>query len=536
MPSLHERVAELRRTALAGRPLADDDLMVLLVNGVLETNWSPEDCWWFHLRRPPETPGRILLIQLASIGDVLYTTPALSPFRARHPGAKIDLLTETEAAALVTGHPALDEVLVFDRGGAREQLLTGQGDAALVSLAQLASRLRRNRYDWVVNLHTSPRSAALAAIAGGERADGVVLYDRCGVPLVRGHAGIQHAFWMRTVDGRRAALDPVLSNAWTLLVAEPEPRPTLVMTPGAQERARTLVGEAPLLGVVPGANYRTRQWPAERFREAAGRIAARFSLKPVVLGAADQRALCEAACPEGGVVVAGEPLPVAAALLARARLVLTNDTGPLHMAAAAGVPAVVLAGPNWVGPYGEGVILEAEDIPCRPCGRTECPAENAHACMTRISVEHAVAAAGTLLAGEPAAAAAGVRFLRPRPDRLPAQERFVTTPEPEWTAEMIRGWLERQEALEICRDLNRHLGIEEPDGLEKLARAARRRAAAEAKRAVGMLAPPAVDLINAIGNRIGGPQPGVHEGEKLLSWLHERAQARVKSARRRLRE
>lgn len=535
MPTLEERVAGIREAAVARRPLTGDDAFTLLLHGTLETNWPGDEAWWFHLRPPPAAPRRILVVQLSSVGDVLYVTPSLGPLRRRHPEAHIDLLTEAAPAGLLRGHPALDEVVVYDRAALRRRIEAGDADGALGEMAALAGRLRDAAYDWVVNLHSSPRSAVLAWIAGGAAADGIVL-DSCGLPTIRGHAGLHAAAWVRTPAGKAAALDPAWATAWSLGVGAPDEAPSVAVDPAAEARAAALLPAGPLLGIVPGSNFPSRRWPAERFRAAAEAVAGRFGLSPFVVGAPAERDILVRAAPEGAPILDG-PLSEVAAAFRRTRLLLTNDTGPVHLAACLGVPAVVVAGPFLSAPYAKGFVLHRPGLPCRPCERADCPAAFGHACMRGVEPDEVAAVAASLLDGSPPPdlSARGVDLMRPRPmrDRAFGFSLEALPPRPLGVASALSA-LRRHLLLEAWRDMNRSIGVAEKDDAGGLLGFLRDATASGAlAEAAGTLAPPDADALRSVARAAAPAEtPGLDLGlEERTRRLARRAAARTERLR-----
>ncbi len=480
MPSLLEIRDAIRVKTAAREPLNDDERLLLLLYDCAVTNFEPDETWGFLLRPPPPSPRRILVILLSSIGDVLYATPAFDAFRSRYPEARIDLLTEETVAGLVGTHDAFDEVIVFPGETIYADLGASSVAAAHGRAREVVERLRAAGYDWVVNLHTSPRSAGLAALAGGDRADGFVVYDETGRPTVKGHAGIQFNTWMRTKEGQAAAMDPLAANAWALLVDAEDRAIRFAVPEEARRRARELAGEGPFLGIVPGANHSSRQWPADRFRAVAERIGAAHALEVLVIGGERHRTECVAAMPPGGRSLVGQPLDVVAAALGRTRLLVSNETGIHHLAAGLGVPSIVVAGPNWVGPYGPGLLLQYASLPCRPCDRMDCPPEFAHACMDRVDVDSVCEAAEAFLGGrtdrldlsdrglfvhEWVPPGHELRLLGSRFRRLPAvpPDRFL-----------LLARFRREAAWDSWREINRWIGIESEPGAPRLLAAARK--------------------------------------------------------------
>ncbi|WP_025321515.1 lipopolysaccharide heptosyltransferase II [Deferrisoma camini] len=303
--------------------------------------------------------NRVLVIQTAFLGDVVLTTPLFRALRRRFPDARLDVLVTPAAAPLVEEDPHLDEVLRYDKKGGER-------------LGSVARRLRGRGYDLIVAPHRSHRTALLARWIGA---------------VVR--VGFRDAglWWLYTRRVTRpAALHEVDRNLELLrglgLHPEPEDR---VLHVGYTEREveeveRVLAeagGEAhePLAALAPGSVWATKRWPAERFAEVGRGLQAR-GLRVVVLGGPDDRAVAQAVCAAvgaGAVNAAGKTsLKALAAWMDRVRLLVTNDSAPLHVAAARGTPTVAVFGATTLdlgfGPFHAASRVVEAEVECRPCG------------------------------------------------------------------------------------------------------------------------------------------------------------------------
>lgn len=307
-----------------------------------------------------------LVVQTSFLGDVVLTTPLLAALAER--GA-VDVVVTPAGAPLLAHHPAVREVVVYDKRGR---------DAGWAGLWRLARRLRAPGYRAAYFAQASLRSAALGVLAGiPERvgfadAAGRALYTR----RVARRAGRHHAerLW-------------ALAQPPDAVLAGPEViRPRL--HPGEDERAAVdalLAGFDAADGFValaPGSVWATKRWP---FYPALAADLARD--RPiVVVGGPGDRALAEAivaACPPGRALDATGRLALLASaeLLARAALLVTNDSSPAHLASAVATPTLAIFGPT-VPAFGFGPLAPGSatagvtDLACRPCdphGPQRCP-------------------------------------------------------------------------------------------------------------------------------------------------------------------
>ena len=340
-----------------------------------------------------DAPERILVRAPTWVGDAVMATPALRALRAAHPGAEIAVEGRPVLGELLAGLPSYDRFLDDPGTGAR-------------GLVSRARRLRRGRYDWAVLLPDSPRAALGPFLAGIPRRVG---YAR---DIAR-RMLLTEALRPERKAGRRV---PVPMTERYLRITRQLGCPDrgdsleLAVSPAARERCATRLaalgvaeGEK-VVAVTPGASFgASKLWPAEHFARACDALARRLGLRTVVAPGPGEIAIARRIASrmyERGVawVDPGPRLDEVVALVERASLVLTNDTGPRHVAVALGRPAVVLMGPTdprITAQHTERQRVLREDVECSPCQLEVCPID--HRCMTRLAPERAVAAAEELL-------------------------------------------------------------------------------------------------------------------------------------------
>ncbi len=366
---------------------------------------------------PPSSilhPRRILVRGVNWLGDAVMTTPALMRLREKFPAAHITLLTHEKLSDLYLHHPALDETMAFSKGE---------------GLFALGRRLRAGKFDLALVLPNSPRSAMEVWLAhiprrvGGEwpwrnwfltdaiptRAGAVKMHKRTEaqvhklteqkityhVPRTTHHASSHHLHQYLHLVAALGADGSVLP-------------PMLAVTNEEITAAKKKFGleniSAPIFALNPGAEYGpAKRWPAEKFIAAAREIQKRTNCHWLILGGkADVQTSATIASSIGnrqsaiGNVAGQTSLRELMALLKLSRVLLTNDTGPMHVAAALGTPVVVLFGstsPELTGPGLPGDArhrLLKSDAPCSPCFLRECPID--FRCMNSISVERVVEA------------------------------------------------------------------------------------------------------------------------------------------------
>src|SRR5579883_283004 len=364
-----------------------------------------------------EPLGRRLLVpQTSFLGDVVLTTPLLRALRARLRPAHLTVLVRPEAAPLLAGHPDVDRVLVDDKRGR---------DRGVAGLVRTAVRLRRERFDLAVSPHRSLRTALVLAAAG--------IPHRVGFRDGPG-AALYHVRVPR--DPSRHAVERNLALLAPFGGASGAPRLHLAVDPEAARRVAALLppGAGPLVGIAPGSVWATKRWTVEGFARVAAALVA-DGARCVILGAAEDRARAEAIRAQSGgraVVLAGRTdVAGLVALIDRLSLLIGNDSAPMHVASARGVPVVAVFGATTpalgYGPWGGRAVVVEADLACRPCGRhggRVCP-RGTEDCLRLVRPDAVVAAARAMLAE---AARAGARLDHALDSVAWAAERLVLDP------------------------------------------------------------------------------------------------------------
>lgn len=356
---------------------------------------------------------RILLIRLRRIGDVVFTTPIPRALKRTFPDARVAYVVEPEAAAVVRGNPHIDEVIVAP---------TRTGLARIGDDWSLARRLRRARFDLAIDLHGGPRSSWLTLASGAPQRIGYRIPGRS---------------WMytRTVD-RPRALRPRHSvvNQWDLLEAvdgwtggsaDPERDSVEMAVDPAADASITrrlerlgVTDDDELIVAHVSAGNAFRRWPEAAFTRLVAGLAAASPLRRIVLssGPSDREAarrIADAARAElgdraGRVLEFGDfDLAELRALVARSRLFVGGDTGPLHIAATTATPIVGIYGPTlsvrsapWRDPRVPTGAVEIEGLPCRPCDQRICEPGDFR-CLTTLKPEAVLSASEHAMSARP---------------------------------------------------------------------------------------------------------------------------------------
>lgn len=344
---------------------------------------------------------KILLVRLRLLGDVVLTTPVIRALRRRFPDAHLSYLVEPAAAAVVRANPHLNDVIVAPKR---------RGIARWIDDVALARRLRRERYDLVIDMHGGPRAAWLA---WATRA-----------PMRLGYT-IKGRTWMYTHAVARA--DDLLPrhsvvNQWDLLaplgIDGPERSRDAIEivedaaaagSVGAKLRAAGIGPEHVIIVIHVSAGNPFRRWPAEAFATLAVRLAAADDRRRVVMTSGPSEAEAASRIVSAarqrlgphGYRVSDPDLSVAElhALTGRAAVYIGGDSGPLHVASATTTPIVALFGPTlaersmpWRDPRWFAEAVEAGPLPCRPCRQRVCVTADFR-CLEGITPDQVVDAA-----------------------------------------------------------------------------------------------------------------------------------------------
>lgn len=350
---------------------------------------------------PAAPPRRILVLRLERIGDLLMAYRAIALARAVWPHAAIDLAVGSWNEPLARLMPELSDVRIADVPWlAREG--TGLTWPALLGRAR---DWRRTGYDLVINVEPDIRSNLLAWVTGAPMRVGY--WTGGGGPLLThalAYAPDRHVA-DNAVDLVRAAARLIGAEAPTESAG-----PTLQIPAAAAHAAEMRIGHGsgPLVGLHVSGGRPSKQWHVDRFAEV-GRALAASGARLVLTGGGGDRALVDqvrhllASVPV--IDTAGAlDLATSAAVLARLDVLVTGDTGPMHLAAAVGTPVVALFGPSdprRYGPQGDGHHVLRVQLPCSPCGLVRLPPERCRGrvpeCLDSIHVDTVVAAARAVL-------------------------------------------------------------------------------------------------------------------------------------------
>ena len=354
--------------------------------------------------------SRILLIKPSALGDVVHTLPVLVKLRARYPRARIDWLITPENAEVVRYHPALSNVVLFAR---RDFSKRGRRWRAFLSFFDLLKQIRSAKYELIIDMHGQVRSAFFALISGARVRIGFdrpvkrgltvsTEHDLKNIPS-HGWRGAREGSWIAythripipTLDVH--AIDRYLWVAPLLGLDDNPPDLTIHLSPQATSKVNRLLEEQgvpaskPLVVLVPGTIWETKHWTIEGFAGVARQfLQDGFAVALAGTMRDQQRCRQIAAAAPGTCDLSGKTTPAdLAALIRRAEVAVTNDSGSMHVAASLGKPMVSVFGPTnpvHIGPYERPESVVRVDLPCSPCNYrrlSQCPFD--HACMKQVT-------------------------------------------------------------------------------------------------------------------------------------------------------
>jgi lipopolysaccharide heptosyltransferase II len=318
--------------------------------------------------------SNILVIKLRAIGDVLLSTVVLKSLRAAYPSARIDFLTERPAREVLEDNPDISATVIFDP-------TVDSGPGLILSV-------RRRRYDLVIDLFGNPRSALITRLSGARYRVGYRFSWRqyCYNIVAEPRGGEVHNTEFN-LDALRALGIPVVASL-----------PQFPLSGDGERFAEALFAREGMTGKAivalnPGGGWYTKRWPVEQFAHLGRMMSA--GIRSVIIWGPGERGEAERI----RTLIGGDALLIPetnlkqlASILKRCSLLVTNDSGPMHIAAAVGTPVVAIFGPtnpNLQGPVGDQhAIVRNEGLRCLGCNYTRCPIGNP--CMVELSAERVV--------------------------------------------------------------------------------------------------------------------------------------------------
>ena len=336
---------------------------------------------WF--RQTPNQPNladieahRICLIKPSALGDVIQTLPVLSALRSRFPNAHIAWVVNRAYADLLAGHPHLDETIVFDRQRARPW-----SRPARTAFSSLLKTLQERQFDLTCDLQGLLRSAIMTRatkarrrIGLGDAREGARLFYTNIVPVPHCDMSAVERYWLVAESLGVGAT----SKQFLIALSSSE----------RQWAERQLAGLDGLrVAIHSGARWVTKRWPVSHFAELARRLEHEAGARLVLVGGPEESDVARqivAAVQDRGVDLTGRTtLKQLTAVLSQVNLLVTNDSGPMHLAAAVGTPVAGIftcTSPERARPYGPDHLIIGTSVWCaasylKKCSRMECMSE-----------------------------------------------------------------------------------------------------------------------------------------------------------------
>jgi lipopolysaccharide heptosyltransferase I len=303
----------------------------------------------------------ILITKPSSLGDIVLALPALRALRMSFPEAKISWLIRPEFAELLENHPHLDEIITFDRKLLGKAWFHPRAFGALISLI---SKLRRSRFDIIFDFQGLFRTASLAWLSGCKKRFGMA-NAREFATIFYTHKIPQNMKSIHMVDYYLKIIQAAGASDFGVEFVLPP-------NPGAEDSVEKLLASHGInedyAVLIPGSAHPEKCWPPEHFAQLADKISSEYNFSIVATGSASESGIIEKVREKADVPIANlagqTSLSELVALLKRAKLAISNDTGPGHIAAATGIPLVLMFGranPIRLEPYGRKHCVMAID-------------------------------------------------------------------------------------------------------------------------------------------------------------------------------
>ena len=321
-------------------------------------------------------PQRVCLIKPSSLGDIVHALPVLSSLRALWPDAHLAWVVNRSLRGLLDGHPDLDEVIAFDRSA------LGLWPDGIASVSRFLVDLRRRQFDLTIDLQGLLRSGIMALATGAP--------IRVGLADAREGSRYFYTHRVASPGSESHAVDRLLAVAGVFGAETMPPKFRVAVGPEDEAWADSTLASvpSPRLAVNVGARWLTKRWPPGHFAEVARRAVRERGAGLVLVGSPEDRSLVDELKAGLGTVDALDlcgltSLPRLAAIASKVEVFLSNDTGPLHLAAATGSKVLgvyTCTSPERTGPYGPAARSVRSCVWCAPsyvktCPRLECMAE-----------------------------------------------------------------------------------------------------------------------------------------------------------------
>lgn len=329
----------------------------------------------------------ILLIKPSSLGDIIHGLPLLKSIKDKWPDAKISWVVKDIYADLLDGNPYIDDLILLKK------------NSLTLSVFSFAKRLRQGKFDLAIDLQGLFRSGFIAFLSGAPQ--------RVGFENAREQAAIYYTDKVEA-SVELHAVDRNLKLAASIGCNIQKPEFEINISKEAEKkvsdffRAIHLNKKNPIITFVPGTRWEKKRWPSQSFSRLGNRLIKQLKANIIFTGSHQEMKLISEISvalqdPSGNAT--GFSLQELAALIKKSDVLVTNDSGPMHIAAAVGTPVVALFGPTEparTGPYTENCIVIKKEMDCSPCFRSRCT-KKSFECMEFITVDEVFEAVKKLL-------------------------------------------------------------------------------------------------------------------------------------------
>lgn len=317
---------------------------------------------------------RIIVIDLLYLGDLMFATPFFKELRKNFPKARIDLIVNSAFHSIMNDNTNFDNVYAYNKKWTLKQSI------------EFAKQLKKNNYDLGINIHGSWRSAIILRLINptytiGYGKKGQLFLNR---RLVQPHNQHMVDVYLNLLKEMNLRVEPSLPYLEIKKSVQDEIDKKLIQW--------GINPEEKLIALNAGGTWPTKRWTVNGFAQLADVLNRKYG-RVIFVGSAGDLSLVEEIVnlmETKPVIATGKTsLPELAALLARCNLVISNDSGPVHVAAAVGTPTITIFGPSddiKYRPLGEKHKIVTSSVDCRPCGKHQCPLGH-HRCMADIKVE-----------------------------------------------------------------------------------------------------------------------------------------------------
>jgi len=331
----------------------------------------------------PSDIRNILIIKLRAIGDVVLSTPVLENLRSAFPESTIDFLVESNSHDVLSGNPYLSTILVFE-----PKRQNGIG---------LIRKVRGRNYDLVIDLFGNPRSALVTLASGARYRLGYRFGWRrlCYNIVVEPRGGEVHNVEFNLDALRRIGVPVIRSTPFFPLLQASE-------NFADEFFSRSGLKSKPVIAFNPGGGWYTKRWRPQQFAKLGRLIVDRLGKRILVMwgpGELEDARQIASGIGQEAILAPPSSLSQFASLMKRCSMVVTNDSGPMHIAASVGIPIVAIFGPTrpeFQGPVGTtAVIVRNSELTCLGCNLTKCPIGNP--CMEELTAERVYEAVASVM-------------------------------------------------------------------------------------------------------------------------------------------